>query len=113
MSFVDTRAENARTITAPPNRQSSPLTLRRPNSSEIFWSAYSISSRVRLAFSRVMNLSFQLPFEDLPGDCGVRFAFAQFHHLAFEEVQCGAFAGFEIRDRAGVGGDNFIAQLDR
>src|ERR1035441_5197370 len=54
---------------------------------------------------------FELPFQNFAGNGGVGLAFAQLHHLAFEEIQCGTFAGFEISRRAGIGGDGFVAEF--
>src|ERR1039458_1679564 len=45
---------------------------------------------------------FELPFQNLAGHGGVGLSLAQLHYLAFEKIQRGGLAGFEIGCRAGV-----------
>ena len=66
---------------------------------------------LRSAHAPLSCLALQLPLQNLTGQRRVRLAFAELHHLAFQEVQGGGFAGLVIRRRAGVGGDGLIAEL--
>src|SRR5439155_10514827 len=57
---------------------------------------------------------FQLPLEDFANQIRVCLAFAQFHHLAFEEIQGSGFAVFEVSNRSRICRNYFIAEfLDR
>src|SRR6185503_19669048 len=57
------------------------------------------------------RLTSQLPLQNLANNGGVRFALAQLHHLAFEEIQRGGFARSEIACRTWIGGDDFVTEL--
>ena len=69
-------------------------------------------ARARRDRSASINGStLQFPFQNFAGERRVRLALAQFHHLAFEEIQRGSLAGLEIGSRAGIGGDGFVAEF--
>jgi hypothetical protein len=58
----------------------------------------------------VKGLTLQLALENFTDQSGVGFAFAEFHDLAFKEVQGGNFAGFEIGGWPGISGDGLLAE---
>src|SRR5436305_13273087 len=61
--------------------------------------------------SKEPSLPLQLSLEYLSCHGGIGLAFAHFHDLAFEEIQRGTFAGFEIGDRPRIRSDGFVAEF--
>ena len=58
---------------------------------------------------RLIRSKFSL--QNLTGQCRICLAFAQLHHLAFEKIQRGGFAGFEIGYRTWICHNGFIAEF--
>ena len=56
------------------------------------------------------ELAFELAFKDFADEGRVCLALAQLHHLAFEKIQRGRSAGFEICCRTGIRRNSFIAE---
>ena len=45
------------------------------------------------------GLRLEFPLQNFTREGGIRLALAQLHHLAFEKIERGGFAGFEIHCR--------------
>ena len=56
-------------------------------------------------------LRFQLPLQNFADERGIGFAFGELHHLAFERIERGNFAGLVIGHGIRIGGDGFVAEF--